>query len=377
MLDRKVQIIGTCLLFLFECRLEGQIKKFVENRTEVISNPIRVKTEVLPTISPIINIPEQRKDLIQSGLRSMGEFDVNDAGDIFIVGYKNQKNYITKLSASGEYVISFGRKGQGPGELEMPIRPSAVGDRLYITDRMKKLVIYDTQGVLINELRLPIGVDSAEPVSNEGFLLFGRDGNAPPGPDYAYYKLVLADRDLKEIRVLDRYRWYFTDKTLMPYFMWRITKDRVIVINEERNYEVWVFDFNGALVRKIRKDYLPQHADSFIRKAILGSNYFDSQKEQGYIPSPLPCMRFFISDELGRLFIMTYQRGRGPKSFVYDIFDKNGELIGKINFDFKWSGQYFGLKKFLIKNGRFYFYEEDEEGYLTMKINKIMWPDRH
>jgi hypothetical protein len=159
--------------------------------------------------------------------------------------------------------------------------------------------------------------------------------------------------------------------------MWRITKDHIIVINEERNYEVLVFDFSGNLLRKITKPFLPQHADTLIKEKILGKRKSISSSKRNYIPSPLPCMRFFIADEEGRMLIMTYQRGKGPKSFKYDVFDSSGVLRGQIDLNFDWAGEYFGLKKYLIKNGLLYYYEDDKDGYTIMKIDKIQWPNRH
>jgi hypothetical protein len=305
----------------------------------------------------------------------MGEFDVDDVGNIYLIGYKNEKNFVYKLDSSGEYLLSFGAKGQGPGELEMPLKPTVCEDRVYINEPRRKIVIFGTDGTFIEERRFPKAIDSAEPLPDGRFILFGRDESALPGPDYVDYSLVLSDSNFNEIKLLDTYQWFVGDKKLMPFFMWRITKDRIMVINEARNYEVLVFDFSGNLVRKIRKVSLPQHADSVIREAILGRHKSGLLLNNDYIPSPLPCMRFFIADEAGRLLIMTYQRGKGAKSFRYDVFDSNGDSIGQIDLDLDWSGEYLGVKKYVIKRGLFYYYEKDNEGYSIMKIDKIQWPN--
>jgi hypothetical protein len=372
----KGGIIVLCFMGLVGCHRGESIERSIENGTEIVDNPWQAPIAAPPIITPFREISQQRPDLVQYGLRSMGEFDVDGTGNIYLIGYKNESNFFYKLDASGGYSLSFGAKGQGPRELEMPLKPTVYGDRVYINEPRRKIVIFGTDGTFIEERRFPRAIDSAEPLPDGRFILFGRNGSTPPGPDYVDYSLVLSDSNFNDIKPLDTYRWFVGDKRLMPFFMWRITKDRIIVINEARSYEVLVFDFSGNLVRKIRKAFLPEHADSVIREAILGQHKSGLLLKNDYIPSPLPCMRFFIADEAGRLLIMTYQRGKSENSFSYDVFDSNGELIGQIDLDLDWSGEYLGVKKYVIKEGLFYHYGKDKEGYSIMKINKIQWPNR-
>jgi hypothetical protein len=370
----KSGIIILCLLGAFGCKGENSIKRSIENGVEVVENPLYVQSDVLHVISPYREISQQKKDLIQCGLRSMGEFDVDEAGNIFIIGYKNEKNFVYKLNPTGEYLLSFGARGQGPGELERPMRPTVSGNRVYISDPKKKVVIFGTDGKFIEERRFPVGIDTADPLPDSNFVIFGINTSVPPGPDYANYFLGISDYEFSEIKVIDTYKWFFRGDRLMPFFMWRISRDHIIVINEERNYEVLEFDFSGNMVRKIKKPFLPQYADSIIKEKILGKQKPISSSKNNYIPSPLPCIRFFIADKEGRLLIMTYERGKGPESFKYDVFDSSGGLIGQIDLNLDWAGEYFGLKKYLIKNGLFYYYEDDKDGYSIMKIDKIQWP---
>ncbi len=371
---------GIIILFLlgtFGCDGGNLIKRIVENGVEIVENPLYVKSDALPIISPYREISQEKEDLIQCGLRTMGEFDVDEVGNIYIIGYKNEKNFVYKLDPSGKYLLSFGARGQGPGELERPMRPTVCGNRVYISDPKKKVVIFGTDGKFIEERRFPFGIDMVDPLPDGHFVIFGLDTSVPPGPDYVNYCLGISNSEFNEVNVIDTYKWFFADNKLMSFFMWRITKDHIIVINEERNYEVSVFDFSGNLVRKIKKHFLPQYADSLIKERILGKQKSISSSKSNYIPSPMPCIRFFIADEKGRLLIMTYQRGKGPESFKYDVFDSSGGLIGQIDLNFDWTGEYFGLKKYCIKNGLLYYYEDDKDGYSIMKIDKIQWPKRH
>ncbi|MDW7760702.1 MAG: 6-bladed beta-propeller [Acidobacteriota bacterium] len=370
----KGGMIAFCIAGLFGCHGSDPIMRSFENGTEIIENPVRSPMDASPILTPYMEISQQRADLVQYGMRSMGEFVVDDEGNIYVVGYKNERDHFYKLDASGEFVLSFGASGQGPGELEMPLRPTVYKTRIYVTVRKNKLVVYGTDGKFIEERRLPFGVDTAEPLPEGRFLLYGFDSSAQPEPDNSHYALFITDSDFNEIKRLDTNKWYFGGDKYPPFFMWSITKDRIFVVNEERNYEIRVFDFSGNLVQKIRKAFLPQEADSVVREGILGPQHSDPSLHKGYIPSPLPCMKFFIADEEGRLLVMTYERGRGAKSFIYDVFDSNGDLIGHMDLDLEWAGRYFGPQIFVMKNGLFYRYDTDDEGYNILKIDKIRWP---
>jgi hypothetical protein len=37
--------------------------------------------------------------------------------------------------------------------------------------------------------------------------------------------------------------------------MWRVSRDRINIVNQARGYEIWVYDFDGNITRKIRKEY--------------------------------------------------------------------------------------------------------------------------
>ena len=74
---------------------------------------------------------------------------------------------------SGNFMTSFGRRGQGPGEVQRPrfIRVSSQ-DKIYVRDAGNtKLVIYGKDGELISKTPVDPSLVEATPLNNEKYLI--------------------------------------------------------------------------------------------------------------------------------------------------------------------------------------------------------------
>lgn len=367
-----------CLIgVLFACaKEESKVEKKVEEGTEVVINhlkPYKIKGEVYSfNLEEEIVISQERKDLIDLGMMSMGEFAVDSDGNIYIVGWKNKNNFIFKFDRHGNFRASFGRRGQGPGELQMPTWPGILDDKVYITDRGKKIVIYDKNGNWLEEKYFMVRASEGDILSNGKYLLFG-GVEGYKTEVYVPYTLSIYDSNFRKVKSLDTYKLHYRDERLAPFFMWRVTKSYIFIINEERGYEILIYDHEGNLVRRIRKKYKPVAASEEIKMMIMGPHYTETGPRSKYVPDPLPPIRFFEADDENRLFVMTYEKGRKPGEFMYDLFNTDGVYVGRQSLNLRWADLYFGVKYQAIKNNRLYFYRENEDGYMEMVVSKIKW----
>ena len=381
LLDVIKKLCLCCLIVIMAACLnkEAKIEKTIEDGVEIIINrinPYKIKGEAYDfDLEEEMVISEERKDLLERGMRSMGEFAVDSDGNIYIIGWKNIDNFIFKFDKNGNFITSFGRRGQGPGELEMPMWPGIVRDELYLTDRGKKIVIYDKDGNLIEERYFLFSATYGDVLTNGKYILFG-GVEGYKTEVYAPCSLSLYDSGFRKIKTLDIYKLYYRNERLAPFFMWRVTKSNIFIINEERGYEILVYDFEGNLVKKIRKGYRPVPASKEIKMMIMGPQYTETGPGRNYVPDPLPPVRFFEVDDDNRLFVMTYEKGNKQGEFMYDIFSPEGVFVGRKSLNLRWADLLFGVKYQDIKNNRLYCYRENEEGYMEMVVSKIKWKYR-
>ena len=363
--------------FLVSCAgKDPRVDKVIEDGIEVIVNhfePYRIKGQPSKiSLEEVLSIDLEREDLARAGLMGVGEWDVDDNGNIFVVGFKNTENFIYRFNPTGHLTGSFGRRGQGPGELLGPSLSGVYGGEIALSDFVgMRYVVYDLNGRVIREKRLG-RPDRLCPLGNGKFVGFGPHHD--PTAKTFYYGLALRDSDFNELKALDRYEFPSDDSRQVPFFMWRVSGDRIIVANEARGYELWVYDLEGRLIRKIRKEYRPVGVTEEIKEAILGPDYRKSGSSQSkYFPDPLPPLNQFFTDDEGRIFVMTYEPGARPGEFIWDIFDPDGVFIARTALNILWAGLYLGSRYTFIKNGHLYYHRVKESGFHELIVCKVTW----
>jgi hypothetical protein len=372
-----------CCLFgaslLISCAgKQPQIARTYEDGVEVVLNhiePYRVKGQPSTfSLEKVLSIDLERVDLAEAGLGSAGEWDADDEGNIFIVGFKNKENFIYRFDRNGNLMGSFGKRGQGPGELQWPFLSGVCASgEISLTDYMQKFIVYDLNGALLREVKLKRSALHIDPLKNGKYLTFGFRPDLSTRDSFVD-ALALGDSEFQDLKILDLYKRSSDNSRQVPYFMWRISGDRIFIVSEARGYEIWVYDLEGNLVRKIRKEYRPVRVTEAIKASILGPDYRRSGIPQDkYFPNPLPPLNQFFADEEGRIFVMTYEPGPNPGEYLWDIFNGDGVLIGRQALDFQWAGLYLGPRYTFVKKGHLYCHKEKETGFDELLVYKMTW----
>ena len=65
-----------------------------------------------------------------------------------------------------------------------------------------------------------------------------------------------------------------------------------------------------------------------------------------------------------RIFVQTWEKPDTGEEYSFDVFDSEGKYLAKIPLNFRPS---------VMKKGKIYTIEEDEEGYQVVKRYKITW----
>jgi hypothetical protein len=369
--------LGT-LSFLWCCGVGGHIDRTLEGGVEIVLNhvrPYRIKGQPSTfSLEKAFSIDMERDDLAEAGMGTAGEWDADSDGNVFIVAFKSKENYIYRFSGAGRMTGSFGRQGQGPGELQWPFLGGVFGNgEIALTDYLQKFIVYDLNGRLIREVKLRRHALHVDALKNGKFLTFGSRPELRSGGTYVD-ALVLCDGGFEELKILDRYENAMDNNRQVPYFMWRVSGDRIFVANQARGYEIWVYDLDGNLMRKIRKEYTPVRVTDAIKDAVLGPEQRRAGIPQDrYFPNPLPPLNQFFADDEGRIFVMTYESGPNPGEYLWDIFNTEGEFVGRKALNIVWAGLYLGPRYTFVKNGNLYCHQEKESGFNELVVYKMAW----
>jgi hypothetical protein len=376
---RKAWILINSVLFVFGCSSNrGRVDKTVENGVEIVLNhlePYQIKGEPSTfSLEKLLSIDLERADLAKAGMGTAGEWDADDQGNIYVVCFKNQRDFIYRFDRTGHLTSSFGRRGQGPGELQWPFLSGVSSfDQIAFTDYMDKFIVYDLNGKVVQEIKLRHSALHIDPLKNGKYLVFGPRRDLSTSVAYVD-DLTLCDANMEVIKILDRYENAADNARQVPFFMWRVSGDRILIANQARGYEIWVYDLDGNFVRKIRREYRPVKVTEAIKDAVLGPSYRRSGISQDkYFSDPLPPLNQFFADDEGRIFVMTYEPGPKPGEYIWDIFNPDGEFVGRKALNLVWAGLFLGPHYTFVKKGLFYCHQEKENGFHELVVYKMIW----
>ncbi|UCE42871.1 MAG: 6-bladed beta-propeller [Candidatus Aminicenantes bacterium] len=337
-------------------------------------------------MSQILSIDTENDELVNYGLNDIWGFDVNSSGDIFIFKHPlSQKDFILKFSGNGEFIKSFGNNGQGPGEIQNPIYQRInLSNEVCVVDAVgRKLVVFDENGDIINESKAEVRI------SGTGLLLPLTNGN------YLYRKvergggkwdfvLSLINSNFKEIVELGRIstaniRRASQIKYPFPVLTWGLSNMYIFVGVEERGYDIHVYDFEGTLTRKIRKEYTSApFSEESQRRAIKRWEDIGYQSEEVVTPKSNPPFQHLFADDNGRLYVATFEPGYNTGEFMIDVFDTEGVLFSRLSLRLLLNGEIIWQDTptdswVTVKNNILYCIQEKESGHKKLVAYEIKW----
>ena len=354
-------------------------EKIMENGVEVVVNhlePYKIKGESTTfSLKKEFTIDTERNDIAKLGLVDVDSFAVDIEGNIYILSPRSGEKVIFKFNRNGNFDMSFGQKGQGPGEVQWPTSIRIhLQKEIAVTDSHHKFLIFSSEGELIRETGIvSTFIAVVIPLDNGNHLIIKQLFD--PRSEYIMQRpLILTESELQDIKELERYKYpnYMTKKSfngLVSDVIYSISKEKLYVGNPDRGYEICVYDLMGNLLKKVRKEYktvnVPEEVKIEILKRYEGSGY-EAVKEKIYFPESMPPYKTFFTDENGKLLVMTHEKGKNPGEYMFDIFSGEGIFMGRKSLDgsLSWA---------IIRQNRLYCLREKESGYKKLDIYKITW----
>jgi hypothetical protein len=303
----------------------------------------------------------------------IGGIDVDDDGDVYAID--SSSAHVRVFDASGQYLWTIGRKGQGPGEFQMPgfVQVTSQGEIAVYDFQAQRLVFFSPDGTYQKQVSsarirfpvMPIRLDS------HGNIV-GYQVMAPPpigGLDIAKY-----DPDFEPLFAIareepnkDRRERVFD--LAKPGFHCAVSPKDNIIWGNSSVYELHVLSPEGQPIRIIQKkcDRLPMTAGfrEKYEKELAGL------VERGIklsFPDRFPAFMDFSLDEKEWLWVRTYDRLEGEEEYYsFDIFDAEGKYLARIPIRVSLD------QKSVWKHNALYTIETGEEGYQMIKRFKVEW----
>jgi len=305
-------------LFLYCKPAKEEIEKYTEDGVEVIVNhlePYKLASE--PThlyLEERLTIDTEKESIAETGLTNIFYFDVDADGNIYFLNNESQENFILKFDGNGNFVTAFGRMGQGPGELQMAMFPiiTSQGEVFIMDQGQRKLCYFTKEGGFIKSIPQDVSTMALFPLENGSYLTVSAVFD-PEGEYILQYPFSLFSSDFKQIKELDSAKFpnYLKgrkQKAINLGFFWSVTKRNIYLGNEERGYEINVYDLAGNLLRKIKKDYRKVRiSDEYIEEQSEGMG--ETWKQRTYFPEYFPPFQCAFVDGKGRLFVITNEPG--------------------------------------------------------------------
>jgi len=379
-------ILAEFLIFtlFFSCSTpDVSVDKTYENGVEVVLNhlqPYEMENESSTfTLERIFSIDTEKANIAELDLGDIAFFDIDTEGNIYCIGRRTGENIIFKFNDKGEFQLSFGRKGQGPGEIQAAFYIHVTqSDEIVITNAgNNRMSVFFGDGTLKEEIKTGSGINAVCPLPNGNILLY--KNFVDPTQDYITQNpLILHNSSFEELQELDRQMVPnpIVGERLKGFwhiFSWSVADEMIFTGFQERGYEIYVYDFNGRMLRKIKKEHksvpVPQaHKDEFM--GAFSIPIFDDIRNKIYFPASMPPFLSFLADERGWLYVLTYEQGENPGESIFDIFTPEGIFVGRkgLRVMSDESGLYAK-----IRNNRFYNLVEKESGYKELIVYQMFW----
>jgi 6-bladed beta-propeller len=375
--------------FLVSCSdKQPNVDKVFQDGVEVVLNhaePYRVPGESSGlSLEMELAVDTEDPELLRAGLTDIFRFGVGTDGSIYIAQRpRKDVPVVFKFDKKGRLLNSFGRSGQGPGEIDRCAYFGVIGhDEIYVLDAQgKRITTFASSGELMKETRLPASLIGAIPLENGNFLTSRSEASENKGQEEIAFDLL--DRQFALLKVMHRFRFpiqrmgaakinaYLTNPT------GSFDSGRVYLGLPGRDYELLVFDLEGNLLRKIRKEYAPVAVTAVLRKEAL-ARLPQGSPVAGRLefPDHKPSFQYIFADEKGRIFVSTSEVDKVSGQNICDVFNASGIFICRAAvgyFDLLrmyWEGVSLDV---VAKHGRFYVLHEKENGYKEIVVSKAVW----
>lgn len=273
----------------------------------------------------------------------------NDSNDVNFVAYSDfdlididsdeniyisdiMKTKVNKYDNKGNFLMTFVRKGLGPGEMNAIAFLTIKNDTLYLGDRENGTISkFKTSGEFIEKFKPNAEVYQVRAVGQSKFIGFTIKYKQVENRWLLTSELTLLNNSFEPLKKFNKFEFFGDEMNAVDLWTYMtITEDKIYVaVNDKIFYKVNVFDHNGNLIEEINKSYTAKDytEEEFnkISEYLLKSNQGELQRKS--MKRKRAVVGVF-SDKNGNIIIQpAVDTSKGnTKGIVLDFFKDNTYL---------------------------------------------------
>ena len=295
---------------------------------------------------------------LPDGVLFVGPVDIafDPAGQIFVLDF--QDHNIKVFDSAGTFLKVIGRKGQGPGDFNMPLSFALAKDRLAVWDMgNRRLCALTPEGKLIKAeeisglsgrpQRIKVLPDGDWVVETE--KIFFDDPSKPQEVALEILSPELKSKKVVYSHPVWRNKFMRLEQGLVnlpqpfaPDLRWDITPDGKIVAGFSDKYEIGVYDAEGKVLAKPAHPYDPVRVAAEDKKAFFdGMTHTtgDGTSRQGApdfvikntaFPAKKPAFDDIVVDSEGNIWVHPFVKDQNLERRCFDVFAPAGEFISRV-----------------------------------------------
>jgi hypothetical protein len=366
---------GFCFLAALLCTqvLAGQFKTKIVDGVTVVTNGKRPQPPIGAATKLVLEeiYTAGGGDSVEASFVQPVALDIDKEGNAFVLDFKD--NRVKVFDSKGKFLRGFGKKGQGPGELNMPggIIISPLNEVIVEDTLNQRLAFFTRDGKFLRQISMTKALGLSAVQMDARGLIVGRSMGMAEGGKISM-EVRTYDKDFQPKAKLASLEYAVTPRPKLNPFaavalLYELDGRGNIFLAGPNGYEIRLVSSEGKLLRTIGRDFDPvpitkADRDKWLKADanVSGVNVNDMFQLPASFP---PYYHFVLADE-GRLLVRTFEEAKGKKGYYWDVFDAEGRYIAKVpilNDIAAW------------RDGRAYFLADDADGYRVLQCFRARW----